>query len=105
MLFKETPHFTRAATRLLSYDEFLEMQDVLLVAPDKGDVIPGGGGIRKLRVAAKGHGKRGGARIIYFWIVSDDEILLLDIFPKNFKPDLTRDEMKRLRRIVESEYP
>jgi hypothetical protein len=63
-------------------------------------VIPQSGGLRKLRVAAKGHGKRGGARIIYYWVVARDRILLLDIYAKNEKEDLAPAEVQRLRELV-----
>jgi len=48
-------------------------------ATGRGQGDPGSGGLRKVRWAAKGHGKRGGARVIYFWWKADDKILLLDI--------------------------
>jgi hypothetical protein len=75
-------------------------QGLLLVRPDAGKVIPKSGGLRKLRVAAKGHGKRGGARVIYYWVVARDRILLLAIFAKNEKEDLTRSELKQLRTLI-----
>jgi hypothetical protein len=68
-------------------------------------IIPGSGGIRKLRWAAKGHGKSGGARVIYHWAVSADIILMPDAYPKSVKANLTKDEIKKIRRVVEEEYP
>ncbi len=68
--------------------------------PDAGNVIPGSGGIRKLRWAAKGKGKRGGARIIYLYVVVAGKIYLMRCYPKNEKADLTADEKKRLRQIA-----
>ena len=59
------------------------------------------GGLRKLRVAAKGHGKRGGARMIYYWVVARDRILMLDIYAKNEKEDLSAGELKQLRTLIE----
>jgi hypothetical protein len=52
------------------------------------------------RVAAKGHGKRGGARMIYYWVVAHDRILLLDIYAKNEKEDLSAAELKLLRTLI-----
>lgn len=78
---------------------------MLVLDPALGDIIQGSGGIRKIRWAAKGHGKSGGARIIYYWAVAHDTILMLAVYPKNVKADLTWDELKRLNRIVEKEYP
>jgi hypothetical protein len=63
-------------------------------------VIPGAGGARKLRWAAKGKGKRGGARIIYLYVVIGARIFLLRCYSKNVKTDLTADEKKELRQIA-----
>jgi hypothetical protein len=103
--FIETSVFTRRIVDLLDDTDYATLQRVLLLNPALGDIIPGSGGIRKLRWAAKGHGKSGGARIIYYWAVSAETILMLAAFPKNVKADLTKDEIKKLRRIVEEEYP
>ncbi|MCI0536466.1 MAG: hypothetical protein L0Z50_14695 [Verrucomicrobiales bacterium] len=64
MVFEEFAPFTRRTIELLDDDELAEVQMLLLLRPGAGRVIPQSGGLRKLRVAAKGHGKRGGARII-----------------------------------------
>jgi hypothetical protein len=72
----------------------------LIDHPDAGDVIPGAGGARKLRWAAKGKGKRGGARIIYVYVVVAARIYLLRGYAKNVRTDLTADEKKELRRIA-----
>jgi hypothetical protein len=72
----------------------------LIDHPDEGDVIPGAGGARKLRWAAKGKGKRGGARIIYVYVVVAARIYLLRCYAKNVRTDLTADEKKELRRIA-----
>jgi mRNA-degrading endonuclease RelE of RelBE toxin-antitoxin system len=103
--FIETSVFTRHIVDLLDDTDYTILQRALLLNPALGDIIPGSGGIRKLRWAAKGHGKSGGARVIYYWAVSVETILLLDAYPKNVKADLTKDELKKLRRIVEKEYP
>jgi hypothetical protein len=105
MNFIETSVFTRHIVDLLDDTDYTFLQRALLLNPALGDIIPGSGGIRKLRWAAKGHGKSGGARIIYYWAVSSETILMLDAYPKNVKADLTKDEIKKLRRIVEKEYP
>ena len=72
--------------------------------PDVGKIIPGSGGLRKLRWSAKGHGKRGGIRSIYYWFVSQDTILLLYAYPKSKRDDLTPEQLKQLRKLVEKEY-
>ena len=86
---------------LLTDDELADVQRLLLARPDAGKIIPKSGGLRKLRVAAKGHGKRGGARIIYYWVVANDRILMLDIYAKNERDDLSAGELKLLRTLIE----
>jgi hypothetical protein len=76
MIFIETPAFTRRITALLTDDEYADLQTDLAERPDLGVVIPEGGGIRKIRVPAKGHGKSGGARVIYYWAAARDRILV-----------------------------
>lgn len=68
--------------------------------PDAGDVIPGAGGARRLRWAARGKGKRGGARIIYVYIVTAARVFLIRCYAKNVKSDLSADEKKHLRQIA-----
>lgn len=82
-------------------DAYIVMQKVLVQNPSAGDVIEGTGGIRKMRVAAKGHGKRGGARVIYYHFVSASQIALLMIYPKNEQQDLTAEERKALKAVIE----
>ena len=101
MIFVETPIFTRRAKELMDDDAYSALQKVLVVNPSVGDIIEGTGGIRKMRVAAKGHGKRGGARVIYYHFVSASQIALLMIYPKNEQHDLTADERKALKSVIE----
>lgn len=98
--FRETSDFTKGVQRYLSEDSYAALQRHLIRFPDIGDIISGGGGIRKIRWQAAGRGKRGGTRIIYYWAVSKDYIYMLDIYPKNEKKDLTHDELKDLGNIV-----
>lgn len=76
-----------------------------MTRPDLGKVIPGSGGIRKLRWGVEKRGKRGGARFIYYWAKDDDQILMLFVFAKNEADDLTKDQIAQLRAVVEKEYP
>ncbi|VVN69638.1 Toxin HigB-2 [Pseudomonas fluorescens] len=101
MIFIETQAFTRRVMELMSHDAYLGLQVTLMLDPDAGDVIEGAGGIRKIRVASKGHGKRGGARVIYYHFVSASRIALLMIYPKNEQKDLTNDERKTLKAVIE----
>ncbi len=98
MTFEEDPEFTEKALRLLGDDSIFDLQLFLWEQPDAGDIIPGSGGCRKLRWAAKGHGKRGGARIIYYWIIESDRILLLDLYAKNEAENLSAAQLKALKR-------
>jgi hypothetical protein len=98
--FRETKNFTKKIIELLPDEDYAEFQLRLCDFPESGDLIPSGGGIRKIRCAAKGKGKRGGARMIYYLAVNQDEIFMLDIYAKNEKTDLTLPELNELRKIV-----
>ena len=100
MVFIETSIFTRMVTSLLSDDEYREFQNVLLEDPAVGDLIKGGGGIRKIRFAVKGRGKSGGVRTIYFWAKAKDQIYMLVIYPKSKKDTLTANETAILHDYV-----
>ncbi|MSU63605.1 MAG: hypothetical protein EXS31_14610 [Pedosphaera sp.] len=80
--------------------EFFRFAVWLMARADMGKVIPGSGGLRKVRWAAKGHGKSGGVRVIYFWWISDEKILFLDVYAKNEKENLAADELAKLKRKV-----
>jgi hypothetical protein len=80
------------------------MQMALFLRPDLGAIIPSSGGLRKMRWATGGRGKRGGLRVIYYWAVARDQILMLFIYTKSEQGDLTTDQIKVLKRIVEDEY-
>jgi mRNA-degrading endonuclease RelE of RelBE toxin-antitoxin system len=69
MVIIETSIFTRQVQALLDDDEYRRLQTALVIRPDIGDLIPGGGGLRKMRWSAQGRGKRGGVRVIYYWAV------------------------------------
>jgi hypothetical protein len=88
---------------LLSDDAYREMEEHLVEHPDSGAMIKGTGGIRKLRWAGEGQGKSGGVRVIYYWAVAKDRILLLFMYPKSERDDLSFEERKVLRKIVEQE--
>lgn len=85
----------------MNEDAYIALQRVLVLNPSAGDVMEDTGGIRKIRIAAKGHGKRGGARVIYYHFVSASQIALLMIYPKNEQQDLTADERRALKAVIE----
>lgn len=100
MEFIETPTFTRMVTALLSDDEYRGLQSVLLEDPERGDLIRGGGGIRKLRQAVQGRGKSGGVRVIYYFAEQRQQIYMLVVYPKSKKDDLSAKETAILRELV-----
>ena len=98
MIFIEDRGFQKRCQGILSDDDLFALMEWLSVHPSAGKIIPGAEGLRKLRWAARGHGKRGGARVIYFWWMDDDKILLLDIYAKAEREDLSADDIKKLKR-------
>lgn len=101
MIFIETPMFTKRLRGILDDDSYADFQRELAQHPEQGDVIEGTGGLRKVRVASSGRGKRGGSRVIYYHFVSKSHIALLLIYPKNEKDDLSTDERKALKQLIE----
>lgn len=100
MEFIETPTFTRTITVLLSDDSYAQMQMALVENPALGDLIRGGGGIRKLRFAVQGRGKSAGVRVIYYWLKDEFQIYLLLAYPKSAKDSLTDKEVALLYDLV-----
>jgi len=98
--FIETPTFTRLLNLLMTDEEYRQMQNVLVVDPACGKLIPGGGGIRKLRHALAGRGKSAGVRAIYYWIKSQHQIYMLVVYPKSSKDNLSDKEIAVLRELV-----
>ncbi len=99
LTFVETKVFTKKLAKLWNEEDYFELQNALLENPTSGDVIQSGDGLRKIRWKTEGRGKRGGVRVIYFWAISRDIILMLDIYPKNEKADLTKIELSHLVKI------
>jgi mRNA-degrading endonuclease RelE of RelBE toxin-antitoxin system len=105
MLIVETAIFTRRLQALLDDEEYRLLQLHLAGQPEAGAVIKGTGGLRKVRWSVGARGKRGGVRLIYYWSKPLDRILMLLIYSKSERDDLTPGQLKTLRRIVEAEYP
>jgi hypothetical protein len=97
VVFVETPNFYRRVQQFMDDDEYAEMQLYLANRPNAGSLIKGSGGLRKLRWAGSGRGKRGGLRVIYYWWVAKDRISLLLVYPKNEMDDLTADQLRQLK--------
>lgn len=103
LIFVESKQFLRDRERYLDDDELRALQSALERNPDLGAVIPGTNGLRKLRWAAPGRGKRGGLRIIYFIVTADRRCLLLYVYAKNRQDDLGADETRFLKGLVRAE--
>lgn len=99
MLFIETPVFTSMLKSVLTDPEYHELQVFLAADPTAGDVIENTNGLRKFRWGAKGKGKRGGARVIYYFVCADSQIRMLLMYAKGVKDDLSEKEKKILRAI------
>jgi mRNA-degrading endonuclease RelE of RelBE toxin-antitoxin system len=97
VIFVETPIFGRRIADCLDDDEYARLQSFLALYPQTGRIIRGSGGIRKLRWAGDGRGKRGGLRAIYYWWVSKDRISMLTVYPKSEQDDLTAEQLRQLR--------
>jgi hypothetical protein len=104
MVIIETPIFTRKIQAILSDEEYRLLQIQLINKPDSGKIIRGSGGLRKFRWSAGGHGKRGGIRVIYYWVVSQDTLLFLFAYSKSEQGELTPEQLKQLKKVVEGEY-
>jgi hypothetical protein len=103
MEFVETSVFSSLVEELLSAEEYLALQMALVLRPEQGALIPQSGGLRKLRWSYQGQGKRGGLRVIYYWQPTSDRVYLLFLYPKNRQEDLTTNQVRLLRRIVEED--
>lgn len=99
MVFIETPVFTGQVIELLTDEEYGRFQQCLAAHPQMGDVIPGTGGLRKVRWSVQGRGKRGGVRVIYYHVSAAAQCRMLLIYRKGLKDDLTAAEKKVLRKL------
>lgn len=103
--FIELPIFSKYREDYLEDHEYSKLQELLIHNPSSGDVIQGTGGLRKLRFADSNRrkGKRGGIRVIYYWWGNQYQIFLFTIYNKNELSDLSHDQKKLLKQLLESE--
>lgn len=101
--FIETGFFTRLIQKYLSDDEYQTIQQYLIAQPNAGEVIPGTGGVRKLRWKAPGRGKRGGYRVIYFARLVHGQIWMLTLYPKNVRENFPAHMLRKIRREIEND--
>ncbi len=101
MIIIETTVFTRLIDQLMNDDQYRELQEWLIENPDIGDLVQGSGGLRKIRWKLTGRGKQGGVRVIYYWAVSADQIRMLYVYSKSDQENLTKEQLRVLRQVVE----
>ena len=105
MRFVETPVFTAEIRALLADEAYRALQIALLLRPEQGPVVPGSGGLRKVRWAPTGRGKRGGLRVIYYWFPEEETFYMLFAYAKHIQDNLTPSQLKLLRRLLKEEFP
>ncbi len=103
MRFVETPVFTKRVKELLPDEDYRTLQIALLLRPEQGPLIKRGAGLRKVRWAPRGVGKRGGVRVIYFWRPDDQAFYMLFAYAKTEQENLTPDQLRVLARVVREE--
>ena len=105
LVFLETPLFTRLLGGYLTDESYRELQRALMENPEMGDVMSGTGGFRKVRWkdARRGKGKRGGLRVIYYYLSADQQIWFFTLYDKDEVTDLTAEEKKVLKKAIQAE--
>ena len=105
LVFFETPLFTKLLPDYLNDQEYRTLQLVLLENPEMVDLMPGTGGFRKVRWqdSKRGKGKRGGLRVIYYYLTADNQVWFFTLYDKNEAIDLTSDEKKLLKQAIQKE--
>jgi RelE toxin of RelE / RelB toxin-antitoxin system len=97
----ELPGYRRRADELLTAEEQAAIVDLIAYEPTCGDLMQGTGGLRKLRVGRSGSGKRGGARIIYYFYNTDHPVLMVALYAKNEKADLSAQDKRKFTALVQ----
>jgi hypothetical protein len=103
LTFVESKLFTRLADEYLGEEGLLALQVHLLAQPKIGKVIAGSGGLRKLRWAMPGRGKRGSLRVIYFWRPQREEIWLLTLYAKNVADNISSATLKQIKAAIDGQ--
>ncbi len=103
MEFIEATAFTRHVYEYLTDEEYIGLQNLLAANPEMGRLVPGTGGVRKIRWAIAGRGKSGGIRVIYYFKRRDDEIWMLTIYQKNEIENIPAHILKQITREIEND--
>jgi hypothetical protein len=99
--FIESAAFERLCALYLDDDEYAELQQFMMKTPEAGQVVPGSGGVRKLRWKRKGMGKRGGLRVIYYVRYQPDEFWMLTLYAKAKQENVPAHILKQLKEVFE----
>jgi len=102
LILVETSQFTQRINALVSDEAYAAFQHLLAATPEKGALLVGCGGVRKVRMAAKGKGTSGGARNLYLYITNRDHIYLLTLFTKNDAANVSAAGKKAVRALAEA---
>lgn len=103
MQIVETSVFTKQVKTHLSDEEYRCLQQAVCLRPEQGSLVPGGGGLRKLRWNLETKGKRGGLRVLYYWDMAEDTVYMLFVYRKSQTEDLTQQQIKTLSRLIKEE--
>src|SRR3990170_8802622 len=104
MRFVEPPVFTKRVKDLLPDEDYRTLQIALMLRPEQGPLIKGSGGLRKVRWATAGGGKRGGLRVIYYWASNEQAFYMVYAYTKADQGDLTPKQTRELSRVVREEF-
>ena len=99
--FIETRLFSQLVGEYLSDDEYASLQKTLIANPQAGTLIPGSGGVRKIRWAVRGRGKRGGVRVIYYAKIREGVIWMLTIYAKNVAENIPAHVLRKIKEEID----
>ena len=100
--FIETKLFTKLVSEHLSDEEYAQLQEALIRDPQVGDLIPGSGGVRKVRWGGKGRGKRGGIRVIYYARTRQGQIWMLTLYAKNVAETIPAHVLRQIKEEIDA---
>jgi len=101
--FIETRKFTKLIGRYLTDDDYAALQSALVANPETGDLIPGSGGVRKMRWAVAAGGKRGGVRVIYYLRSRQGQIWMLTVYSKTEAANIAAHLLKKIKEEIDGQ--